>query len=141
VVAVIGALGVAVAALTGAALNAWVTRRRQDGTIRSSEAPELWQEARDLRGFLHTQVGELQSKVNTLEERVDRLSDANDGLRFQLESATQLVISLKAQLTEITTERQHLTHELDRTREWTDALVETLQSHQIELPRKPGRRT
>lgn len=111
-------------------VGVWVKRRRQSGSVGASEASELWGEGKDMREFLRDQVGSLQSQVNTLTERVDRLSDANDGLTIQLESARELVVLLKS-------EREELNHDLERSRDWTDELVKVLQAHGIDLPRKP----
>ena len=73
-------------------------------------------------------------EVDTLTERVDLLSNANDGLRRQLEQAHQLVEALKVG-------RQELAAELDRARSWADALARELERHDIALPALPATRT
>lgn len=124
----------AAAALFGFAAKVLIDRFRHSGTVETSTSAELWDESSEIRKFLREQVGELESKVNSLEKRVDSLTDANDGLRFQLQQATDLVRLLKA-------EREQLTAELHRARAWADELVAELQRHDIALPEPPRRRT
>lgn len=124
----------AAVAFGGALTKTIIDRRRRSGTVATSDAGELWKEAKDIRDFLNERVGELKSEVDSLTERVDLLTDANDGLRFQLEQAKDLVVLLKA-------EREELTAELDRARSWGDVLVEELKRHDLALPLPPKRRT
>lgn len=127
---VIGAAG----AMLGVGGKTLADRRQHSGKVATTDADALWDEAREIREFQKQQLSEVQTKVDTLEERVDRLTDANDGLRIQLESAHQLVLLLR-------TEREELTAELDRARTWGDVLVEELKRHDLQLPEKPKRRT
>lgn len=129
------------AAASGVIGKMAIDRWHHSGTIDSSDAGQLWTEAKEIREFLNQQIagaqkraGEFETKVDDLEKRVDALTDSNDGLRVQLEQAHQLVLLLR-------TERQELTAELDRARTWADVLVVELQRHDLTLPEKPKRRT
>lgn len=89
----------ALAASLGGTLAAlYLGRRRAGGSVRSSEADELWQEGTALREFLHKRVGELQAQVDSLTQRVDTLAQTNDALRIQLEASVRAATYLEARI-------------------------------------------
>ena len=102
------ALYALLASLVGTAAGIYLARRRAGGTVRSSEAAELWEEGAALRDFLREQLQVVKDEFDALTKRVETLTDTNDGLRMQLEQAQQLVILLRAERDEL----QHLVEHL-----------------------------
>lgn len=77
VIAIVGSLA--------AALVTWlVAQRRFSGKIDSSEATDLWQEAKDLRKWSQERIDAQDAKIARLEERIDGLFRENRSLTDQI---------------------------------------------------------
>lgn len=75
--ALLAALG---AALVGALGSYFVAARKLSGKIATSDASQLWQESKDIRGDYRERLRESHSRVDELERRIGRLEGSNDEL-------------------------------------------------------------
>lgn len=75
--ALLAALG---AALVGALGSYFVAARKLSGKIGTSDASQLWQESKDIRGDYRERLRESHSRVDELERRIGRLEGNNDEL-------------------------------------------------------------
>lgn len=95
------------AASVGAILTYLGAARRLSGKINTSEAEQLWSEARAIRDDYREQLGEatkrtveLENRVAALERKNGELANENAALRQQVREDAQLIARLQAQADE-----------------------------------------
>jgi uncharacterized protein HemX len=79
----IAALSAVIAAsggIVGAAVTAWVQRRREGGTVRTSDAQTLFTSANQLIQMLLQSTQTMAERLETLADRMDRMIKQQDEL-------------------------------------------------------------
>ena len=99
-----------------------VAARRFSGKIGSSDAAQLWEESRSIRGWSTTRIGELNALVGRLEGRVGVVEGQNAGLAAENANLIQEVRSLSDTITELRAEIVTLTAELKKSHARVDEL-------------------
>lgn len=86
----------------GGWLTAYYTHRQQartaSGSIETSDARTLWEQAQRIIGELRTEVTRLTAEVARLEAANDRLDNENAALRRELEQLAAEIADLRAKV-------------------------------------------
>lgn len=80
-----------VAALIAAIGAYFAAVRKLSGTITTSTAEDLWAESRQMRRELTQRVAQLTNLVDTMQKRIDDLTQENESLREQMSGLTKRV--------------------------------------------------
>lgn len=101
----VGLLTAVAAAIAGPLIAYLAAARKLSGKIDTSEASQLWEEARAIRGDYRQQldaanlrVSQLEARIHDLEESRALLTIENRDLNAKLEQAKTELVTLKAKI-------------------------------------------
>lgn len=78
-----------IAALAGALVTWLVAARRFSGKIATTEAKDLWEEARSIRGWAYEEINSLRERLDEAEGAYEKCRKENKELRIRITTLEQ----------------------------------------------------
>lgn len=129
-------IGVIIVGILGPLLTYIVAARKLQGSVKNSEATDLWEESRSIRQWSSERITELGGTIEGLRTRMEgveahnvTLSQENERLRTQLTDLQTTIFTLRHELLKARSAIETLNHELARSENSAEELKKRFALH------------